>query len=147
MHPFVNPGPTRQPFLNNQIPTAMISPVAAALFSSSLYPAPINSNLQDNATNQVASAEDVDQGDLKVDYRPTQKDTISYRYTRAYQNNPSTNSFVLFSNSYGTTPILNTVGDWTRTLTNNLLNDARFGWSHITLNTGNSWDSNVGQAW
>src|ERR1035437_7413555 len=125
--PSSTPAPTRQPFLNNQIPTAMISPVAAALFSSSLYPAPINSNLQDNATNQVASAENVDQGDLKVDYRPTQKDTISYRYTRAYQNNPSTNSFVLFSNSYGTAPILNTVGDWTRTLTNNLLNDARFG--------------------
>ena len=143
--PSSTPASTRQPFINNQIPATMISPVAAALFSSSLYPAPINSGLQDNATNQVASAENVDQGDLKVDFRPTQKDTISYRYTRAYQNNPSTNSFVLFSNSYGTAPILNTVGDWTRTLTNNLLNDARFGYSHITLNTGNSWDSSVGQ--
>ena len=143
--PSSTPATTRQPFLNNIIPTPMISPVAAALYSSSLYPAPINSNLQNNATNTSASAENVDQGDLKVDYRPTQKDTISYRYTRAYQNNPSTNSFVLFSNSYGTAPILNTVGDWTRTLTNNLLNDARFGYSHITLNTGNSWASNVGQ--
>ena len=82
---------------------------------------------------------------MKIDYRPTQKDTISYRFTRAYQNNPGTNSFVLFSNSSATAPILNTVGDWTRTLTNNLLNDARFGWSHITLNTGNSWASSVGQ--
>jgi hypothetical protein len=142
--PGSTPASPRQPFLNNQIPTAMISPVAAALFSSSLYPAPINSNLQDNATNQVASASDVDQGDLKIDYRPTQKDSISFRYTRAYQNNPGTNSFALFSNSSATAPIYNTVGDWTRTLTNNLLNDARFGWSHITLNTGNSWASNVG---
>ena len=143
--PSSTPASPRQPFLFNQIPTAMISPVASALFSSSLYPAPINSNLQNNATNTSATAEDVDQGDLKIDYRPTQKDTISYRYTRAYQNNPGTNSFVLFSNSSATAPILNTVGDWTRTLTNNLLNDARFGYSHITLNTGNSWASSVGQ--
>ncbi|MHB1673334.1 MAG: outer membrane beta-barrel protein [Acidobacteriaceae bacterium] len=139
------PATTRQPFLNNQIPTTMISPVASKLFASSLYPAPINNNLQNNATNTSASKEDVDQGDLKIDYRPTQKDTISYRFTRAYQNNPTDNSFVLFSNSYGSAPILNTVGDWTRTLTNNLLNDARFGYNHITLNTGNSWASNVGQ--
>ena len=44
-----------------------------------------------------------------------------------------------------TTPIYNTVGDWTRTIGNNLVNDARFGWSHITLNSGNSWASGVGQ--
>ncbi|MGB6305842.1 MAG: carboxypeptidase-like regulatory domain-containing protein, partial [Acidobacteriaceae bacterium] len=102
--PSSTPAPTRQPFLNNIIPTAMISPVASALFASSLYPEPINSNLQNNATNTSASAEDVDQGDLKIDYRPTQKDTISYRFTRAYQNNPTDNSFALFSNSYGTAP-------------------------------------------
>ena len=143
--PSSTPATTRSPFPFDVIPSTMISPVASALFSSSLYPAPINGNLQNNSTNVSVSAEDVDQGDLKIDYRPTQKDTISYRYTRAYQNNPGTNSFVLFSNSSATAPIYNTVGDWTRTLTNNLLNDARFGWSHITLNTGNSWAPSVGQ--
>ena len=49
------------------------------------------------------------------------------------------------SNGYSTTPIYNTVGDWSRTIGNNLVNDARFGWSHITLNSGNSFASNVGQ--
>ena len=49
------------------------------------------------------------------------------------------------SNGYATTPIYNTVGDWSRTIGNNLVNDARFGWSHITLNSGNSWASGVGQ--
>ena len=134
---------TRQPFSFNIIPAAMISPRGGSLFSSSLYPR--RSTITCNITLRIppASAYNVDQGDLKIDYRPTQKDTISYRFTRAYQNNPSTNSFVLFSNCYGTAPILNTVGDWTRTLTNNLLNDARFGYSHITLNTGNSWASSV----
>lgn len=142
--PGSTPASPRNPFPYNQIPAAMISPVASALFSSSLYPAASN-NLQNNAVNTSVSAENVDQGDLKIDYTPDSKDNISYRFTRAYQNNPSDNSVVLLSNSYSTTPIYNTVGNWSRTLSNNLLNSFRFGWSHITLNSGNSWASNVGQ--
>ena len=136
---------TRLPFQNNQIPLAMISPVASALFASSLYPSPINSQLQSNAVNVSNSAFNVEQGDLKIDFKATQKDNISYRFTRAYQNNPSNNSQALLSNSYSTTPIYNTVGDWSRTIGNNLVNDARFGWSHITLNSGNGFASSVGQ--
>ena len=41
----------RSPFPFNQIPAAMISPVAAALFASPLYPSPINTSLQQNAVN------------------------------------------------------------------------------------------------
>jgi hypothetical protein len=139
------PAPTRQPFPNNVIPAAMISPVATALFQSSLYPAPINTQLQDNAVNTTNSAQDELQGDLKVDFKASQKDNIFYRFTRAYQNNPSTNSQVLLSNGYSTTPIYNMVGDWTRAIGSNLVNDARMGWSHIVLNSGNAWASGVGQ--
>ncbi|HEY3706686.1 MAG TPA: TonB-dependent receptor [Terracidiphilus sp.] len=139
------PAAKRQPFPNNVIPTVMISPVATALFQSSLYPAAVNTSLQHNAVNTSNSAQNVDQGDLKVDYKASQKDNISYRFTRAYQNNPSFNSQVLLSNGFSTTPIYNTVGDWTRVIGTNLVNDARIGWSHVTLNTGNSWDSSVGQ--
>ncbi len=138
------PASPRQPFPFNVIPTVMISPVASALYSSSLYPATINNNLQNNTVYTRVSAFDLDQGDLKIDYRPTPKDSVMYRYTRAYQNNPSTNSFPLLSNSYSTAPILNTVGDWTRTLTDNLLNDARLGFSHITLDDGTTFASTVG---
>src|ERR1700733_4050389 len=136
---------TRLPFKNNVIPAAMISPVASALFASSLYPQVVNGNLQNNAVNVTNSAFKVDQGDLKIDFKATQKDNISYRFTRAYQNNPSNNSQELLSNGIATTPIYNTVGDWSRTIGNNLVNDARFGWSHITLNSGNSFASGVGQ--
>ncbi len=132
-------------FPNNRIPAAMISPVAGALFASSLYPTPINGNLQANAVNISNSAFNVEQGDLKIDFKATQKDNISYRFTRAYQDNPSSNSQELLSNAYSTTPIYNTVGDWSRTIGNNLVNDARFGWSHVTLNSGNGWASGVGQ--
>ena len=139
------PAATRQPFPGNQIPLAMISPVASALFGSSLYPSPVNTNLQNNAVYTSVSKLDVDQGDLKVDFKATQKDSIYYRFTREYQNNPSSNSQLLLSDSYSQTPIYNTVGDWTRTIGNNLVNDARIGWSHVTVNTGNSWASSVGQ--
>jgi Carboxypeptidase regulatory-like domain/TonB dependent receptor len=139
------PATTRQPFLNNVIPGVMISPVATALFGSSLYSSPVSSGLQSNAVNVVTSAQNEVQGDLKIDFRASQKDNISYRFTRAYQNNPSNNSQELLSDGYSTTPIYNTVGDWSRTIGNNLLNDARFGWSHVTLNSGNSWASGVGQ--
>ena len=135
----------RQPFLNNQIPAAMISPVATALFASPLYPTPVNTSLQQNAVNTSASAFNVNQGDIKVDYKATNKDNISGRFTRAYQNNPSSNSQLLLSNSYATSPIFNTVGDWTRTIGSNLVNDFRMGWSHITLNSGNSFAPSVGQ--
>jgi len=143
--PSSTPAGSRSPFPNNQIPAAMISPVAANLFASSLYPSPINSGLQHNASYTQASAFNVDQGDLKVDFKATEKDSLSYRFTRAYQNNPSTKSQVLLANGYATTPIYNTVGDWTRAISNTLVNDARVGWSHIDLSDGPSWDKNVGQ--
>jgi hypothetical protein len=139
------PAATRQPFPNNVIPTVMISPVATALFNSKLYPAPINTQVQNNEVNISNSAENVAQGDLKIDLKLTQKDNISYRFTRAYQDNPTFNSQALLGNGYGTTPIYNTVGDWTRTIGNNWVNDARIGWSHITLNSGNAWASGVGE--
>jgi hypothetical protein len=143
--PNPNPPTTRAIFPFNKIPAAMISPVASALFASSLYPSPAGNGLQNNAENIVTSAQNVDQGDLKIDFKATQKDNISYRFTRAYQNNPSNNSQALLSNGLSTTPIYNTVGDWTRMIGNNLVNDARFGWSHVTVNNGTAWASGVGQ--
>jgi hypothetical protein len=136
---------TRQPFLHNQIPQAMISPVAQALFASPLYPRTVNNNPLQNAINSTNSQFNVDQGDIKVDYKATDKDSVSGRFTRAYQNNPSVSSQPLLGNSFSTTPIYNVVGDWTRSISPTLVNDARFGWSHITLNNGTSWDPSVGQ--
>ena len=50
---------TRAIFPNNVIPTAMISPVASALFGSSLYPGVVNGNLQNNALNLFAVTQSV----------------------------------------------------------------------------------------
>src|SRR5258708_6499843 len=120
--PSSTPAATRQPFPNNVIPAVMISPVAAALFQSKLYPTPISTALQNNAVNTSNSAFNEEQGDLKIDFKATQKDSISYRFTRAYQDNPSFNSQVLLSDRVSSTPIYNTVGDCTRTIGHNLVN-------------------------
>jgi hypothetical protein len=58
-----------------------------------------------------------------------------------FQNNPPANAYELLGNGFSTTPIYNTVGDWTRSVGTNLVNDARFGRSHIALNNGTSWAS------
>jgi hypothetical protein len=134
----------RAPFANNQIPVGMISPVAAALFASPLYPKTINNNLTNNALESIGTAFNSDQGDAKVDYRVSNKDLISGRFTRAMQVDPSTNSQLLFGNGLATAPIWSTVGDWTRSISNNLVNDARFGWNHVVLHTGSTWDPKVG---
>jgi hypothetical protein len=135
---------TRTPFPGNIIPASMISPVAAALFASSFYPKAINNNLTNNAIQLKSQAFNSDQGDAKVDYRLSSKDMISGRFTRAYQIDPSTNSQLLFGNGQATAPIWSVVGDWTRTVRSDLINDARFGWNHITLNTGSTFDKSLG---
>src|SRR6266567_1174288 len=71
------PAGTRSPFPFNRIPAVMISPVASNLFASELYPTPVSDQLQQNAVNINASAFKVDQGDLRLDYKATEKDSIS----------------------------------------------------------------------
>ena len=135
---------SRAAFAGDIIPASMISPVAKALFASSLFPKTVSNGLRSNAVNTTVSELNSNQGDIKVDYQFSDKDRVSGRFTRAYQTDPSLNSQVLFGNGYVTAPIWNTVGDWTRSIHPNLVNDARFGWSHITLNTGTTFDSSVG---
>jgi hypothetical protein len=135
---------TRAPFPGNIIPASMISPVAAALFASPLYPKAISNSLTNNAIQLKGQAFNSDQGDVKVDYRASSKDLISGRFTRAFQIDPSTNSQLLFGNGQATAPIWSTVGDWTRSFRSNLVNDARFGWNHVILDTGSTWDKSVG---
>src|SRR6202011_4965232 len=89
---------TRTPFPGNIIPASMISPVATALFASKFYPKAINNNLTNNAIQLKSNALNADQGDIKVDYRLSSKDTISGRFTRAYQTDPKANSQLLLAN-------------------------------------------------
>jgi hypothetical protein len=134
----------RTPFPNNQIPLAMISPVAAALFASPLYPQTVNNALTNNALQEKSTAFNSDQGDVKIDYKISDRHQLSGRFTRALQVDPSTNSQLLLGNGTVESPIWSTVGDWTWSISPNLVNDLRFGWNHVVNNTGTAWDSKVG---
>ena len=135
---------TRPAFLNNVIPSNLISPVATALFASSLYPKTINNNLTNNAYQYIGNQFNNNQGDIRIDYRIDDKDSVSGRFTRALQIDPTTNSQPLLGNGLNTAPIWSTVGDWTRSISSTLVNDMRFGWNHVIINTGSTFDPSVG---
>src|SRR5579863_6052346 len=126
---------TRTPFPFNRIPATMINPVANALFSSPLYPQPVNNNTENNAFNTVTQAFDNNQFDVKIDYNATEKDHIFGRYSHANQNNPLTNSLAIIGEGFSQAPINNEVVDWTHTVSSNLLNDLRFGVNYIKLHS------------
>jgi len=131
------------PFANNVI-TESIDPVAQALFSSSLYPAPTGSGLRDNASYTTASLFNNNQYDVKIDYNATSKDHVFGRYSHAKQHNPTINSFELIGTGFSDAPIDNAVLDWSHTFSNTLLNDLRVGFNHVKLHNGTDFASSVG---
>ena len=135
---------TGVPYFRNQIPLAQINPVAAALFASSYYPKPINNNAINNAVNQTQQAFNTKQGDAKVDWDITQKDRLSARYSQSYQDDPLTNSLLIFGDNYTHAPVHNAVGTWTHTFGSNILNEARAGASWITILSGTTFSPKIG---
>jgi hypothetical protein len=117
----------RIPFAGNIIPRNLFSRVTSSILSSSLYPAPINDNLLNNQINTTRSYINGDQGDIKVDWNPSDKDRVFGRYSRSQVDSPTINSQPLDYNSFGDYPIHNGVLDYTRTFSPTLVNDARFG--------------------
>ena len=135
---------TGVPYPNNQIPLSQENIVAKNLFASSLYPTPINDQPINNAVNVYTQAFNADQGDFKVDYNISDKLRFSGRYSQEYQNDPASNSLLILGNTYTHAPIHNVVGSLTYTVTPTILNELRFGTSWITLLTGASFGSGIG---
>ncbi|HLJ89379.1 MAG TPA: carboxypeptidase regulatory-like domain-containing protein [Candidatus Angelobacter sp.] len=132
---------TRTPFLNNQIPVGRFSPAAKAIVNSPFYPAgDVTNGLLNNSTNSY-------QGDAKIDYVPTDKDHIMGRWSQQQVDFTSTTSIVLLGNKDNTFPLKNGVVDWTRSLSSNLVNDARVGFSYFPVTEGfnNPTGKNLGQ--
>ena len=122
----------------------MIDPVAQALFKSSLYPAPINGNLINNAVNTRSNNFNSNQYDVKVDYNISEKDRLYGRYSHAFQKNPTLNTFKLFGTGFSEAPIYSGLINWTHTISHNLLNDARMGVNYVKLHNGTTFESSVG---
>ncbi|MDE3104097.1 MAG: TonB-dependent receptor [Acidobacteriota bacterium] len=137
---------TGQPFPNNQIPASELSKAAQSILSSSLYPTPANGNLQSNAYNTKATKTDVDQGDGRLDYALSEKDHLMGRFSYQKLNNPSLNSVPYLYNTAGVVTSWNFVTGYTRTLTSNLVNDARLGVNYLQDGQGHTSANFAGNA-
>ena len=143
-----NPFANNAPFPNNQIPLSMIDPVAKNLFASGYYPTPntagTNNGLQNNFLYGSNSAIDQDQGDIKIDYNLSDKDRISGRYSRLWANDPSANTFQLFSNLFTYDNAHSGVANWTHTFGANIVNELRLGVNYVLVNNGAEPKSGLG---
>src|SRR5262249_46054756 len=90
----------RSAFLNNQIPIERANPVALNLFNSPSHPLPINNQLFNNYINITRSSIDGDQFDIKLDANLGSKDRLSGRFSWSRQDNPTSNSFPLYFDSF-----------------------------------------------
>jgi hypothetical protein len=121
---------TRTPFLNNMIPIGRFDNAAKAIVNSPLYPSDVvNNNVNQFRTNSY-------QGDLKIDFVPSDKDHLMGRWSQQFITAPRTNSIQLLGNQDRTFPLKNLVVDETHTFSPSLLNDARIGFAYFPVTEG-----------
>lgn len=126
----------RTPFQNNLIPLSMIDPVAANLFSSGLYPQPLTGSLLNNFVNTKRSNNNVDQGDVKIDYKIAPSDRMYLRISEGSQNSPAFNSFRLLFDTFSQARLENSVINWTHNFSPNVLNEASVGANYVRVARG-----------
>jgi len=130
---------THLPIKNNNLTAAgyTISPVASALFASKAYPLPqIDETGLNNYFFKSGNKLDNDQGDVKIDYVPSQKDHVFFRWSQMELRNPILTTLPIANSGAGAganldDPVRNSAISWTHTFSPRLLNEARFGFSGV----------------
>ncbi|MGJ5819520.1 carboxypeptidase regulatory-like domain-containing protein [Paludibaculum fermentans] len=131
----------RTPFPNNQIPASRITnPVAKKLFSDPLYyplPNQAGSGTLGITSNYLASTASLTknhQADVKLDYRLSDKDNISGRWSIGrYESYTSLNPLIEQMGGGTTGPTQTAVINWNRTFTTTIVNEFRVGFSRIGI--------------
>jgi hypothetical protein len=121
---------TRTAFAFNHIPTGRFSHAANAIITSPFYP---SSQLANNI--QQFSAHSY-QGDLKIDFVPSDKDRLVGRWSQQAVNSPTTNSIQLLGNADRDFPIKNFVLNETHTFSATVVNEARAGFAYFPVTEG-----------
>jgi hypothetical protein len=132
----------RTPFANNQIPIGRFNSAAHAIVTSPFYPGGgVINNVNQFKTNSY-------QGDLKIDFVPSEKDHVMARYSQQFVTAPQSNSLQLLGDADRTFPLKNFVVDETHTFSASLLNDARLGFQYFPVTEGfsNPTKQNLGAA-
>ncbi len=135
---------SRTAFPGNIIPlNRIVNPVALKLFNNpGLYPLANNAGtgalgVSSNYISSSANALKNHQGDVKIDFRPNEKDSFMGRWSMGrYDNYGSQAALPVFltSATYGPTQLA--VLNWTRTFTPSIVNEARLGFSRIGIDEG-----------
>ncbi|HEY2013379.1 MAG TPA: carboxypeptidase regulatory-like domain-containing protein, partial [Bryobacteraceae bacterium] len=142
-----NTGPdlaSRTPFPGNIIPVSRIAnPVAQKLFSSpNLYPLANNAGtgtlgITSNYLSSQASQISNKQGDIKGDFRLSDKDNLSARWSVSdYRSLGSAAALPVFLTSGNFAPTQSAVLLWTRTISPSLVNEARIGYTRVHIDEG-----------
>ncbi len=134
----------RTAFAKDQIPLSMFDPVATKLFSETrIFPQQTATGVLNNLVYATHSDIVSDQGDIKIDYRPKERDYFTVRYSKGDQNSQGFNSYVLAFPPFRSVPMQQGVLNWTRTISPRLVNEARFGINRNSITSGNS-DNGLG---
>jgi hypothetical protein len=133
--PIIDPM-TGVPFPNNQIPANRLDPIAVALLTK--VPAPTTAG---NVQNLLAVGRDsnpMDQFTVRVDHRAGPKDTLFARFssydiseTQPFGTSQLNETLVPGFGRMVTTTSRNVAVSETRTFTDNVLNEVRFGWLNV----------------
>ncbi len=133
------------PYANNQVP--ITNPAAAYLFSHpNIYPlpnaTPIDGLIENNYEGFTKGFTRNDQGDMKVDWEPNQKDTLSVRYLQGEASDGTTLAVLPITfpgiNSYPTKGIaINEV----HVFSTSLVNEFRAGFTRVRWIQGNPVDT------
>ncbi len=134
----------RTAFTKNQIPLSLFDPVATKLFADTrIFPQQTASGVLNNLVYATHSDIVSDQGDIKIDYRPKDRDYFTARYSRGDQDSRGYNSYVLAFPPFRSVPMQHGVLNWTRTISPRLVNEARVGINRNSITSGNS-DNGLG---
>jgi hypothetical protein len=143
-HLSIGPNGRRMPFANNQIPMSRIDPVAQNLFSRpELYPQPLNQGLRFNQLNTTNRKLSTNQGDVKLDWKPSISDDVSMRYSKSVQDDPTTTTFPVIFGSFANSPFQAGVVNWTRAFSPTIVNEVRVGVNNVMIHNGGT-DNGLG---
>jgi hypothetical protein len=136
----IDPANNGAPFPGKQIPVSRFSPVARFLFSNpSLYPLPNQPGVGPQGVSGnfgAASASKLNnhQGDVKIDYRLSDKDNLMGRWSRGYYESLGSQAALpVFMTGGQEGPTQSAVLNWNRTVSATIVNEARFAFSRIVI--------------
>jgi outer membrane receptor for ferrienterochelin and colicin len=97
---------------------------------------PLTGDLANNYVNTTTSHNNVDQGDVRIDYKISPKDQVYGRISESFQDNPTINSFRLLYDTFRQSRIENGVVTWTHNFSPNVLNEVGGGANYVRVEAG-----------